>query len=150
MAAILNLEVGAGAVAGGVEDGGGEDVPRFEDIARQDLAVVGFRAAEEFGNLRFVRVSDDPFDAGHGGEFIRGALRVAAGDENAGGGVFAVDAADGGAGVVIGFGRDGAGVEYHDVGRGRADSDSARPRAASWASMAAPSAWVARQPKFWT
>ena len=63
-------------------------------------------------------VADHPFDAGQGGEFVRGALGVAAGHQDAGPGILAVHAADGLADVVVGGGGDGAGVEDDQVGGG--------------------------------
>ena len=56
-----------------------------------------------------------PFDARQGGQLVGGALGVAAGDQDAGRGVLAMDAADGVAEVFVGRGRDGAGVEHYQV-----------------------------------
>ena len=61
-------------------------------------------------------IADDPGDAGEGGEFIGGALGVAAGDDDAGGGVGGVEFADGVASLGIGCGCYGAGVDDDDVG----------------------------------
>ena len=62
----------------------------------------------------FVRITDDLGDAGEGGDFLGGALGVASGDDDLGAGILAMDAADGGAGIVIGGGGDGAGIEHDE------------------------------------
>ena len=59
-----------------------------------------------------VRIADYLGDAGKRGDFFRGALRVAAGDHDLRIGILAMDAADGGAGILIGGGGDGAGIEH--------------------------------------
>ena len=63
-------------------------------------------------------VADDVSDAGEGGEFFRCALRVAAGDDNFGGGILVVDFADGVASLSVGGSGDGTGVEDYDFGGG--------------------------------
>jgi hypothetical protein len=63
-----------------------------------------------------VRVADDITDAGEGGKFFRGALRVAAGNDNACGGVLLVKFAYGVAGLGVGGLRDGASVDDDDIG----------------------------------
>ena len=63
-----------------------------------------------------MRVADDQADAGEFCDLFGGALRVASGDDDAGVGVLALHAADGGAGVLIGRSGDGAGVEDDDGG----------------------------------
>src|ERR1700752_2060173 len=65
-----------------------------------------------------MRIADDLGDAGDGGVFLGGALGVASGDDDLGVGILAVDAADGGAGIVIGGGGDGAGIEHDEFGAG--------------------------------
>ena len=54
--------------------------------------------------------------SGEGGDFFGGALGVAAGDYDLAGRVFAMDAADGGASVLIGCAGDGAGIENDEFG----------------------------------
>lgn len=54
--------------------------------------------------------------AGQSGDFFRGALRVAAGDHDPCVGIFAMNAADGGAGVLISGSGYGAGVENNESG----------------------------------
>ena len=53
---------------------------------------------------------------GKGGNFFGSALRVTSGDDELAAGVLAVNAADGGTGVLVGCGGDGAGVEHDDLG----------------------------------
>ena len=65
---------------------------------------------------RLVAVADDGGDTGNFGQLLRGALRVAAGDDDARRGAAAMDAADVGAGFAIGFGGDATGVDDDDVG----------------------------------
>ncbi len=56
VAAVLNLQIGAGAVAGGIFHGRGEKIALGEDIAHVDVAVVrgGIRGGQghQIGNLR--------------------------------------------------------------------------------------------------
>ena len=61
-------------------------------------------------------VTDDGGDAGKAGQFLRSALGVAAGGDNAGSGIEAVGAANIGAGLAVGFGGDAAGVDDHHIG----------------------------------
>ena len=97
-----------------------------------------------------VRIADHLGHAGKGGDFLRSALRIAAGDHDLRVGILPMNAADGGACVLIGRGRYRAGVEDDESSLSRTPSARSRPRSRSWRSMAAPSAWVARQPKFAT
>ena len=96
-------------------------------------------APDQFGDLCLVGISDDPFDAGHRGQFIRRALRVTARHQDAGRGIFAMHAAHRLANVFISGLGDGAGVQHHQVG-----ATALRRRfqalAASSVSSAAPSA----------
>jgi hypothetical protein len=66
--------------------------------------------------LGFVRISNDPFHAGQGGQFLRCALRVAARHQDAGTWIFAMYAAHRLANVVIRGGSDRAGVQNYQVG----------------------------------
>jgi hypothetical protein len=63
-------------------------------------------------------IADDEFHSRHGREFFRGALRVAASYQDAGGGIFPMDTPYGLAYIVISFSRNGASVENHKVGGG--------------------------------
>lgn len=66
-----------------------------------------------------VRVADYQTYARKGGDFFGSALCVAAGDHDPGLGIFPMNAANGGAGVLVGGGGYGAGVEDSDSGIGR-------------------------------
>ena len=125
MAAILNFQIGSGAVGGcdgiGFERRRGEDVAGLEDIAGEDLAVVRKVTrfpgiGDQLGNLCLMGITNHPFDAVHLREFIGRALGVAAGYENAGGGIFAADTADGGPRIVVRGRSDRAGVQDDDIG----------------------------------
>src|SRR5882762_11649772 len=76
----------------------------------------GRERIDELGDLGFVGIADDPGDTGEGGQFFGGALGVAAGDDNADGGVGGVKLSNGVASLSVGGGRDGAGVDDDDVG----------------------------------
>ena len=69
-----------------------------------------------FCQLMFMRVADDLRDAGQGGKFFGRPLGVATGHHDLCPGIFAVDPANGGAGVLIGGGGDRAGVQDDDFG----------------------------------
>jgi hypothetical protein len=69
----------------------------------------------QFGDLRLVGIPHHPFHAGHGGQFIGRALRVASGHQDARRGVLAMHAAHGLPHVFIGGLGDGAGVQHHQV-----------------------------------
>src|SRR5260221_6306423 len=71
---------------------------------------------DEAGNLGFVGIADNERDAGESGQFFGGALGVTAGDENFGGGILRVDFANGIAGLRVGGGCDGAGVDDDELG----------------------------------
>jgi hypothetical protein len=58
----------------------------------------------------FVGIAYDNGNTGQSGNFAGGALGVAAGNYYFAGGIFATDAAEGGAGVLFGGSGDGAGV----------------------------------------
>src|SRR5215470_13098958 len=68
------------------------------------------------GQLMLVRVADDLRNTGQGGEFFRRALRVATGHDDAGLRVLPVYPADGSARILIGRGRDRAGVQHNNFG----------------------------------
>ena len=70
-------------------------------------------------NLRresLVAVAYDGGDAGDCGQFLRGALGIAAGDDDASFWIEAMGAADEGTRRTVGLGGDAAGVDYDDVG----------------------------------
>ena len=114
IAAVLNFEIGAGALAGGVFDGGGKKIVLGENIADLDLAVI--RLGNKIGDARFMGISNDEGDSFESGEFFGRALGITPGDENAGIGAFAMDAADHLADFIVGGGSYGAGVEDDEVG----------------------------------
>jgi hypothetical protein len=68
--------------------------------------------------LVFVRVADYGTYTREGGDFFRGALRVTAGDHDGGIRICSMNAADGGAGMLVGGGGYGAGVQHNDAGLG--------------------------------
>ncbi len=76
----------------------------------------GRERIDELGDLGLVGIADDPGDAGECGQFFGGTLGVAAGDDNADGGIGGVMLSNGVAGLGVGGGRDGAGVDDDDVG----------------------------------
>ena len=61
-------------------------------------------------------VADNERDAGENGEFFRSALGVAACDENPGRGILEMNFANGVAGLCVGGGCDGAGVDDDEFG----------------------------------
>src|SRR5256885_15119382 len=67
-------------------------------------------------DLGFVGIANNERDAGEGRKFFGGALGVTAGDENFGGGVLRVNFANGIAGLGVGGGGDGAGVDDDELG----------------------------------
>jgi hypothetical protein len=66
----------------------------------------------DLGQLVFMRVADDLRHAGQGGEFLGRALRVATGHDDAGLRILSVYPTDGSASILIGRGRDRAGVQH--------------------------------------
>ena len=145
VASVLHFQVGAGAFVGSVEYrrslqfGVGEyvgDEDRASGLRRRTSAIrCQLRERDEAGlpgsgsevrrlksdpsdfcQLMFVRVADDLAHAGQSRDFFRRALRVTAGDHDPGFGVLAVNAADGGACVLVGRGGHGAGVEDYESG----------------------------------
>ncbi len=70
-------------------------------------------------------IADDKRDAREGSEFFRGALSITAGDEDFGNGVLGVDFSDGVAGLRVGGGSDGAGVDDDEFGVVRRSRDCA-------------------------
>jgi hypothetical protein len=81
-----------------------------------NLAVVIHAAGNESGDLRFVRISYYQRHAFDACQFLRGPLRVAAGDQNASLRMVAMHAADGLADFVVGGCGYGAGVENDQAG----------------------------------
>ena len=71
---------------------------------------------DELGDLGLVGIADDPGDTGERCQFFGSALGVAADDDNADGGVGGVELSNGVAGLSVGGGCDGAGVDDDYVG----------------------------------
>ena len=67
--------------------------------------------------MRFVGIADDEGNSGETGDVLRGALSVTTGDNDASGRIRRVDFANGVAGLSVGGGSDGAGIQDNDVGR---------------------------------
>jgi hypothetical protein len=86
-----------------------------EDVANMDLPVV-VEAGDQLRNLSLMGITYYPFDAGHSRQLFRRPLGIAAGHQDAGCGVLAMDAAHGLAHVVVGGCGDRAGVEDYEVG----------------------------------
>ena len=68
----------------------------------------------QFRQLMLVRVSDYHVDAGQSGNLVRRSLGIAPGDYNSGFRILAADAANGGAGVLIGARGDSASIQNDD------------------------------------
>src|ERR1700730_15084414 len=69
---------------------------------------------DDGGELVLVGVADDLAHPGQGGDFFRGALRVASGDHDPGGGIVGRNAADRAAGGLVSRGGHRASVENND------------------------------------
>ena len=65
-------------------------------------------------NFREMGIPHHPLDAFERGDFFRRALRIAAGDQNARGGILGVRVANGVARLRISGGGDGASVQHHN------------------------------------
>lgn len=127
-AAVLHFEhgprAGVSADREGEEEGvgvlcgkGGMCVGGVEKPGKGDEAFGWLRGegADCFcGDAGFVAVAEDGVDAGEGSQCFRVSLGVAAGDEDAGGGLLAVGAPNEGARSALGLGGDGAGVDDED------------------------------------
>ena len=70
----------------------------------------------DFSDSMLVGISDYEFDAGQGSNFFRSALCITSRDDNLAIGVFAMDPANGRAGVLIGRCGDRTGVEHNNIG----------------------------------
>jgi hypothetical protein len=74
---------------------------------------------DELGDLGFMGIADNPGDTGESGELFGGALGIAAGDDDANGGVCGVEFSNGVAGLGVGGSGDRAGIHDDEVsGRG--------------------------------
>lgn len=108
-----------------VGEGGGRDKGREARSGFRGMDWIGGGAGcggeicqGDFRELVLVGVADDGGDAGQRGDFCGGTLGVASGDNDVCIRILAADAADGGAGVLIGGAGDGASIQYDDFGIG--------------------------------
>ena len=142
VATVLNFEGGPGVVAFAAEDGSDENVVIFENVTDEDRSrksgrgnplscwrfnaqllygkeislAVGKRRSDEVGDLRLVRVADYERDAGESGDFFRGALGVAAGDDDFCIWIGGMEFADSVAGLRVGGSGNGAAVDNDEIG----------------------------------
>ena len=72
-------------------------------------------------------IADDPSDSGKYGQFLGSALGIAAGGDNADGRVGGMKLSNGVAGLSIGGGCDGAGVDDDDVSGGCGGGEGTTP-----------------------
>ena len=98
-----------------------------EDIANVDVAVIGRARVTRSAICVLCELPTTHSTPGMRRQFLGRALRVAAGHQNAGRGIFAMHAAHGLAHVFIGRGGDGAGVEHHEIGGRRARRAASKP-----------------------
>jgi hypothetical protein len=117
VAAVLNLQIGARTVAGRVFHRRRQKIALLEDVADVNIAVVGGRR-HDLRDLGFVRVAHHPLHPGHGRQFVGGALRIAARDQNPCRRILAVHPPYGLPHVVVRRRSHGAGVEHHQVRAG--------------------------------
>ena len=80
--------------------------------------MVVISSSDEIGNFCFMRIADDPIDAGKLRQLFGRALSIAAGDQDARRGIFTMDAPQRLAHVVVGGCGNGTGVEDHQIGGG--------------------------------
>ena len=86
VAAILNLEIGTRAIAGRHRESAPSEYRAFRKYRRSESGRDREHrraVSQQSSDLRLVRIADHPFDARHLRQFIRRALRIAAGDQNA-------------------------------------------------------------------
>ena len=128
VATVLNLQRRASVIPFPAEDWSDKNIGGGEDVGGEDWrGMVGARiltlrvnrdgrdGVKQIRDLRLVGVADHEGNAGEGRDFFRGALRVAAGDNDARGGVRGVDFSDRVAGLGIGSGGDRTGVDHNHV-----------------------------------
>ena len=98
-----------------------EDIADMDGtVIRKRLVVIATAGADlhEIGDLRLMGIADDPRHAWNRRDLFGRSLRVTTRDENAGGRVLAMYAADRAPRVFIGGGGDGAGVQHNQIGGG--------------------------------
>lgn len=89
---------------------------RDDSIVWMDTVVFQGKLQGELWNQRFVAVADDGIDFFEGGKLFGGTLGVAAGDDEAGIGVLAPDAAEVRTGLTVGFRGDATGIYNDNMG----------------------------------
>src|SRR5579862_2873021 len=96
---------------------GGNELREWDETATGHR-LIGRRRyhSHKFRELVLVGVADHLRDAGKSREFLGGALGVATGNHDAGLWILAMDAADGGARILIGGCRHGAGIQDDHFG----------------------------------
>ena len=119
------------------EDRSYQDIRDSKDIAGQDSGGVagskvergrhrgGRNCRDELGDFGFVGIANDMSYSRQADEVLWGALRIATGDNNAGGGVRRVDFANGIARLRVSGGGDGAGIQDDEIRRRRIAGQSA-------------------------
>ena len=124
IAAILHLEKGPG-VLGETLQGERFRMPLPGNVRHYHLPVVA-QLMDEPGNVPFFTVADHQRDTRHVLQFVGGYLGIAAGDNNPRRGVPFHHPADKAAGLGIGTGRNGTGIDNVDIG-GIIESDDGKP-----------------------
>src|SRR3974377_69989 len=116
VAAVLDLEIGTGAITQRILCRSGKELLRGENIADVNLAVIRqVSVLQEFGDLNLVGISDDHRYAGESGDLLGGTRRVATGDDDAGIRILTMDAMDGLAEVVVRSLRNSASIQHHKL-----------------------------------
>src|SRR5713226_9133056 len=87
----------------------------WEKVVRGFGGRGGVQRINELGDMGLVGIADDPGDTGKRRQFFGSALGIATGDDHADGGVGGVKLSNGVAGLGVGRGSDGAGVDDDDV-----------------------------------
>ena len=154
VAAVLDLQRGAGVIPFPPEHGSNENIGEVEDVAGENfragrktfrvlqycqmgcsmlrpynrargLLVKRGDAPEKIGDLRLMRIAHDETDSRENRKLLWSALSVTASDNNLCGGTGSVKFADGVARLGIGSSGDRAGVQNNDVGLVTAGSEMA-------------------------
>ncbi len=100
----------------------GEDVANDQlgiavaDLLQSNKSAATYQRRGVFAEPVLVRITHDEAHAGQRGQFFRSALRIATRDQDFRPGILAMNAADGGASILIGGGRDATCVKDDDFG----------------------------------
>ncbi len=110
---VLDLEIGARAVAARVIHGRGQKRLLTRDVAHVDETVIRYFVRFEYhlGDAVLVRVAHHPLDARKAGQFFGTALGVASGDQDGRLGIAAMYASQGLPQILVGRRRDRATVQ---------------------------------------